>query len=78
MDNAMSFKEIFMSFIGMGYVVNHRSREIHNISEKHRNCHIELIADQNKEYVSKGRAIQLIKKSGYNGCRWCWNPMDNG
>lgn len=78
MDNAFTFGEIFRMFFGLGYVVNHRSREIHKISEKHRNCHLDLIADQNREYCCKKHAKHLIKDCGYNGCRWCWNPMDNG
>lgn len=78
MDNALSFKEIFLIFFGFGYVVNHRSREVHRISEKHHNCQLHLIAKKNREYVSKKTARHLIKDCGYNGCRWCWNPMDNG
>ena len=78
MKSSLTFKEALLVFFGLGYCVNHRSREVHRISKKHMNCHLHLIADQNREFCSKKHAKHLIKDCGYNGCRWCWNPMDNG
>jgi hypothetical protein len=78
MDNAITFKQLLMIMLGFGYLVNHRSREVHRVMEKHHNCHLDLIAEQNREYVTRKKAKRLIKDCGYNGCRWCWNPMDNG
>ena len=76
MDNQLTFKEIWMIFWGFGYLVNHNSKEIHRINDKHRNCHLELISKENREYVTRRRAVRLIKNDGYNGCRWCWSEND--
>ena len=78
MDNSFTFKQIWMIFFGFGYLVNHRSREIHRLYFKHRNCHIDLIADKNSEYVTRSTAQKLIKTYKYNGCRWCWPVTDLG
>jgi len=74
----LTFWEFLMDLFGYGYVVNHRSREIHKLSDKSSNCKLELIADHNREYISKSRALKLINKMGYNGCRWCWDEQDKG
>lgn len=78
MENSFSFKEIWLIFFGFGYLANHRSKEIHRLYFKHQNCHIELISDKNSEYITKRQAKRLIKKYGYNGCRWCWPVQDIG
>jgi len=76
MDNQLTLKEVFLIFFG--YLVNHRSKEIHRINEKHKNCKLHLISDHNSEYVTHRRALKLIKNCGYNGCRWCWEDADKG
>lgn len=73
-----TFKERWMMFWGLGYLVNHRSREIHDISKKRTNCKLEFISAKNSEYVTRRKAMQLIKKYKYNGCRWCWPAEDKG
>lgn len=77
-DSALTLKEVGWMFLGLGYVVNHRSREIHRISDKHRNCHLGIISKKNSEHVSKREAMKLIKEKGYNGCRWCNEETDKG
>lgn len=74
----ITWKETLMILAGFGYLVNHRSREVHRVSDKHRNCHLDLIAKQNREYVTKKTAKHLVKYCGYNGCRWCWDERDMG
>jgi len=78
MDNSFTFKQIWVIFFGFGYLVNHRSKEIHRINNKHVNCHIDLISDKNSEYVTRRTAMKYIKKYKYNGCRWCWKNADLG
>ena len=74
----LTFWEFIVDLFGFGYVVNHRSREIHKLSEKTSNCKLDLVAKHNREYVSRSRALVLIAKMGYNGCRWCWSARDQG
>ena len=78
MENEFTFKEVWMMIFGHGYLVNHHTREVHRISEKHHNCQLNTIAKKNRDYCTKKYAKHLIRDCGYNGCRWCWNPMDNG
>jgi len=78
MDNKLTLAEVFLIFLGFGYLVNHRSKEIHQLNEKHKNCKIHLITKHNREYVSRRKALRLIKEDGYNGCRWCWDDADKG
>ncbi len=74
----LTLKEKWFWFWGFGYVVNHRSRskEIHRLGRKHKNCQTERIV--NREYVTRKKALKLIQKKGYNGCRWCWKETDTG
>lgn len=78
MATKLTFWQSWYVFWGFGYLVNHRSREIHHISNRQKNCKLEFISDKNKEYVTKKKAILLIKKFNYNGCRWCWKIQDKG
>jgi hypothetical protein len=78
MENSFTLKQMFLITTGFGYLVNHRSKEIHRLSEKHRNCHLDIISPKNSEHVTKRTAINLIKKKGYNGCRWCMQEIDLG
>ena len=74
----LTFKEKWFLFWGMGYVVNHRARskEIHRLKTKHKNCQTERIS--NRQYVSKRKALKLIREHGYNGCCFCWKEVDKG
>lgn len=74
----LTFWQSFYLFFGFGYLVNHRSREIHRISNRKSNCKLEYISSKNSEYVTFKRAMYLIAKRGYNGCRWCWKVADKG
>ena len=65
----LSFKEKLLIFFGHRYIGNMRSKEIHDIKNLHPNCHIELISDDNKFYLTKSYKNHL--KTVYNGCRWC-------
>lgn len=78
MENSFSIKEMFLIFFGFGYLVNHRSKEIHRLYFKHTNCHIEIMSSKTSEHVTHRTALRLIKKYGYNGCRWCWPVQDKG
>lgn len=78
METEFTFWEKWYMFWGLGYLVNHRSKEIHRVYFKHKNCKTEVMTDNNSEFVSHRRAINLIRKHGYNGCRWCWPVADKG
>lgn len=78
METKFTFWEIWIIFFGFGYLVNHHTKEIHRLSEKHKNCKLEFISDHNSEHVTRRTAFRLIKKYKYNGCRWCWGSQDSG
>lgn len=78
MDNALTLKEIFLMMFGFGYRVNHNRKEIHRISNKHKNCKLDVMSNRTSEYVTKKKALNLIEKHKYNGCRWCWKTEEKG
>lgn len=78
MDNAMSLKEMFFLILGISYVVNHHTKEVHNLNMKHKNCKLQYATKRNSEHITKRRAEKLISKYNYNGCRWCFKEQDKG
>lgn len=71
----LTTKEKWMKFWGLKYKVNHKSKEIHRLHNKHVNCNTHRIV--NGEFVTEKKAFKLLKE-GYNGCRYCWREKDNG
>jgi hypothetical protein len=69
--------DIINRIFGFTYLVNLRSGEIHNLKNKHKNCHINLIPTLHRWYVRKSKAIKLIQSGCYNGCRWCMGDLDS-
>ena len=63
-------KELFY-----GFIVNHRTKEIHSVSEVKSNCNINLMT--RAEYCSKRRAKNYLL-NGYNGCSKCFKSEDKG
>jgi len=78
MENQLTFWQIWLIVFGFGYLVNHKTKEIHRINDKHHNCQLDLISKKTSEYVTRRTAKRLIKTRGYNGCRWCWDEQDKG
>ena len=78
METKFTFWELWYIFWGLGYLVNHHTKEIHRIGEKHKNCKLETIAKHNSEHITHRHALRLIKKYNYNGCRYCWKVQNKG
>ena len=72
--------EWIMNFLGYGYVINLRSKEIHRLKTKHSNCRLNQM--KRKKYVTKDRAMWLMNfpqlGKGWNGCRYCFSERDLG
>lgn len=62
-------------FFGLKFVYNKTSKQIHRIEKLTPNCFFESIVDG--KYCTEKRAIKLIKENSYDGCRYCWNEMNN-
>lgn len=56
------------------YVINIKTKEIHDLLKVHKNCQLPLIV--NKKYITKSQYKDYMKKGDYDGCRWC-NTKDN-
>jgi hypothetical protein len=65
----LSFKEKLLIFFGHRYIGNMRSKEIHDIKNLHHNCHIDLISEENKFYMTRHAKDNL--KLIFDSCRWC-------
>jgi len=74
----LTFFEALAIIFGFGYVVNHNTKEIHDLSSKKTHCQLHLMSRKNKMYVSLRKALRLVNSDEYNGCYWCWNEKDNG
>jgi hypothetical protein len=58
------------------YLVNHSTKEIHDLIKEHHNCFAWQI--KNREFVNFNQAKKLIETEEYNGCRWCWPEKNTG
>jgi hypothetical protein len=62
-------------FLGYTYMINKRSKEIHDLKNTHVNCHLDKISDVNSVIIHKSK-LQWHLNNGYNGCRWCMPKQD--
>lgn len=69
------FRKLFAKIIGIKYVVNLGSNEIHDLNHTHKNCNIKSIT--NFKYISKSKVPSYLS-NGFNGCRWCYKSEDEG
>jgi hypothetical protein len=76
----LTFVESLMYLLGLGYVANPNTKEIHRLDRKHRNCNLDLIVK--KKYITGRKAYRLLTKhhydEGWDGCRYCFNEMNTG
>ena len=64
----MKFFNKIREMMGYRYMVNLRSKEIHDLKNTHANCNLELIV--HKKFITQKMLHQYLH-NGYNGCRWC-------
>lgn len=57
-----------LEFLGFKYVLNTKSKEIHNVKNLHKNCNFESL--KHGKYISK-RKMQKLTKDVSKLCRWC-------
>lgn len=57
------------------YVINEKTKEIHNSLNIHKNCQLPLIT--NKKYITKSQYKDYLR-NGYDGCRWCNKEENKG
>lgn len=62
--------------LGYIYMVNMgASKEVHNLTKEHVNCHINDMT--NYKQIRQKDLYKYIGK-GWNGCRWCLKKFDKG
>lgn len=62
---------------GKKYVWNRNTNEVHDLSRKHTNCHLELMTD--KKYINIEEVFELyLLDVNADGCRFCYKEQDNG
>jgi len=67
----------FRKLFGYRYLINHASREVHDLGNEHVNCHI--LSIKNREFAKRKRAMDIMSMvQEYNGCRWCNKEHNNG
>ena len=73
-----TFWEEVNYFLGKRYLVNLKTKEIHDLQNKKASCRLDLMAKKNKKYVNRSEMFRLTKTEDYNGCRWCMKIYDRG
>ena len=70
----LTLREKIFVFLGLGYVVNENSKEIHRLSKKHTNCLYNMMGK--KRHVTREGAYLLMFEHGYNSCCHCFPEMN--
>lgn len=68
-------KFFWRRLFGYRYLLNLRSKEIHQLNNTTDNCLINLMSKNNKKFIGK-RKLNKYLDQGYNGCRWCFASKD--
>jgi hypothetical protein len=63
---------------GLRYAVNKKTREVHDLKNIHKNCHIELWNIGDFWFVTKKQIKDYNIWMMHNGCRWCMRKYDRG
>lgn len=64
-------------FNGARFLINKRTKEIHDLQNESSMCHIDEIKEGNIEMLEdKDEMAYICLNKGYNGCYWC-NPSYN-
>lgn len=56
-------------FFGYKYLVNRNTKEIHDLTNRHHNCHTDLVSKNNR-FLATEKDVKALM-SFYDGCRWC-------
>ena len=71
-----SFKKNVLKLLGLKYLFNNHTHEVHDITKEHENCRLDKIASHNMFYGTKNDYKGISEF--YNGCRYCMKEMDKG
>lgn len=71
-----TFYENLMIMFGYKYLLNKRSKEVHKLCSKHKNCGINLMSRKNKKYLTEAQKDHLFDNDIANGCRWCYSERN--
>jgi hypothetical protein len=66
-------------FLGLTFVVNHNSGEIHNVDNRRSNCRLSYLTNYTQTTRRKVDKLYLGKEYNgkkYNGCRYCFKEQD--
>lgn len=61
-------------FFGYRFVLNTVTREIHDLSNTKKQCQIKLLV--NYKYITKRKALKLIKSGKADGCIHCLKSLN--
>ena len=63
--------------LGLVYIVNRKTKEIHYEPMVHMNCGLDYSKMRNLRYVTERTAIRLISNKGYDGCFHCFRKYND-
>ena len=73
-DRTLNLFEYWLTRVGFHYLVNLRSKEIHDLNKRSERCMIHKI--KRRLFVPKFIMLLLLN-FGFNGCYWCNFEHDN-
>ena len=73
-----TFWEEINYLLGWRYIINTKTKEVHDLKNKKASCRLDLMSSKNKKYVGRQEMFRLVKEQDYNGCRWCMKIYDRG
>lgn len=65
-----------MKPLGKTYLLNLRTREVHDLGNRQPNCLLPMIAKENKMYLTRRQALRLLAAGIVDGCRYCMPQFD--
>jgi hypothetical protein len=61
---------------GYNYILNKRTMEIHDLTNKVHNCGRLAISRRNRKWLTAAGAERMFATGDANGCRWCYETED--
>lgn len=65
------FEKLAKKYLGYKYLVNLRSKQIHDLNNTHHMCHLPTIKRKNVKIVTFSTVIRL-RGRGYDYCNFCF------
>ena len=74
-NRTLNLFEYALTRIGLNYLANLNTKEIHFLDNRKENCRIDMMQTHHRLFIPKWVMLLLLKK-GFNGCYHCNRKYD--